>query len=141
MVAAVDHVRMVNAVDVTDDVQVPDGTWIPTQGERVTIRVPQDVATENFPKVQYGTCFTPPHGVRKGTFWIERPNGGVRMMDVTNMLAYGVTWTLWQKAHGWERPVNDTKAKRLAKLEEKLARKKRGQVRRERMDMDDRLSE
>jgi hypothetical protein len=130
------HDVVITAADVTDDVQVPGGTWTPRQGDRVTIRVPDGLATVNFPHVQYGTCFVPSHGVKDGTFWLERPNGGVRMMDVMNMITYGVTWGPWHKSHGWERPTNDTKAKRLAKLEEKLLRKKRAQVKRNRMDTD-----
>lgn len=111
--------------------------WIPPTGTRITFRVPQDVASVNFPEIQYGTAYVPVGGRRRGTFWVERPNGGVRMVDVANYIAAGVTWVPWHKSHGWEKPTNDTRAKRLAKLQAKLERKKRGQVVRKQMEYED----
>lgn len=109
-----------------DQVTAPTVTWIPGAGQRVTLRVPEHLATVNFPEVQYGTCYVPGQ-TRPGTFWLERPNGGVREINVAEYHAAGVTWEPWQKKHGWERMV-DTKERKLAATERKLQRAKRGHV-------------
>ncbi len=107
--------------------------WIPAPGDRITLYVPDHIATTNFPLKQYGTVFKP-QGVKSKAdeFWVDRPNGGVRVIDRSYYDA-GVRWVPWVKSHGWERPAADDRARKLEKLERKLRKGRSTHVRKQAM--------